>query len=800
MAGTVADMLGGSAAPASAEPASGSLPPGFVVDDAPPPPPAGFQIQSSPAQNSTVADMIGAVVNPLKAFGRDAVRYYEAASTPTLPKSALELIPGFSPQEKAAGSVIGDVANIAAAPINAAIVQPLAHVADALPAPQATHVTMKGGVPHQYVDGAMTPEQQHAANVDAISTALMAIGPEGGKAGAVSDAMTASHAAKVAKVVAEVPREVVLDPEGKITPEGREVVAQTVGHDLHADDLRAGYDAADTVKAQAAAMPEAPAANPEAPAPTEAAAPTDAEPTPNAAELGPEAAPAAEAPPPPNSPLGDPAATPADRVARAQEFGVDLSAAQAEKSFDKQVQEQALAAQDQSPEGQIVRAHFDNQAKQISAATEAFKSALGDPSLTKTDRGEMVQAAAQQLRQQGQKGVTALYQQARDLATQASDMGDNAKSLIRIDATPLREAIRDLLIDETVPEATRKGLAQWGAKFGLVGEEAKFVPDTGMGSVKVRTADGDLISGPAFPGPVEPLDLTNAERFRSKVNDLFDAKASRNPQERLKPILDDLVTQAAERAAKEGVGPIGEAFTKARNAAKEQFSKFQSGDVVEKIANWRKGGAAPTPEEVINAAFKGGPEGVTNLRRIKVVFMSGGETGKNGWRALQAQAVADVFREALGADDTISGLKLNSAIKRFGPKKLEILLGEEQFGALMRLRRVIADATIPLPRTTNPSGSGWAVTRFLSKVGADLLKPAAKSVFVVRPLVEEAEAWQGRRQTAATVEGVTSYKPKAPEKADGAGFVRRFLEAAPKMLPAVLAANGANDQLNGGAE
>lgn len=785
---TVAEMLSGQPAP-QADPSQ--PPPGFVTPAADPAPPPGFQVQAATPRPTLVQDMVGAIVNPIKALGADAQRYYQAASTPTLPKSPLELIPGFSPQEKAAGSMIGDVAGILGAPANAVIVQPTAHVLDKLPAP----IDVKTGQP-------MTPEQQHATNVDAISSALMGLGPSGMKAGAGVEAMTAKYAGKVAQVVAEVPKEVVLDPQGKITPEGREIVAQKVGHDLHADDLAAGYQAAEEVKAKQAAETPAPeAAPPEAaPPPAEPGAPVEPAPAPEVAPepAAPPAAPVEEAPPP-SSPLGDPAATPADRVARAQDLGVDLTAGQAERSFDKQANEQALAAQDQSPEGQIVRAHFDNQAQQIARATEAFQSALGDPSLTKTDRGEIVQSAAQQLRQQGQKGVSALYQQARDLAEQASGMGGNAHALIQLDAAPLRAAIRDLLIDETVPETTRKGLAQWGAKFGLVGEEPKFVPDTGMGAVKVRTADGDLVSGPSFPGPVEPLDLTNAERFRAKINDLFDAKANRNPQESLKPILDKLVTDAAERAATEGVGPIGEAFTKARDAAKENFAKFQGGDVVQKISQWRKGGAAPTPEEVINAAFKGGPEGVTNLRRIKAVFMSGGEAGKNGWRALQAQAVADIFREALSTDNTISGLKLNSAIKRFGPKKLELLLGEEQFGSLMKLRRVIADATIPLPRTTNASGSGWAVTRFLSKIGVDLLKPAAKSVFVVRPLVEEAEAWQAKRQTAATVEGVTSYKPepKAAEKADGAGFVRRFLEAAPKMLPAALAAGGASQQIQG---
>lgn len=567
---------------------------------------------------------------------------------------------------------------------------------------------------------------------------------------ATTERLATRFGPEVAKVVTEVPRAALLDEQGVLTEEGRELAAR---HGIGRDDLASAYDEAakpePAPRAAAEVMePVAVAAQPKAVEPAAASGPVQAA-----------------------QPLSA-----AARVADASSVGVDLTRGQALQDAGVQAAERDAAGVG-GPDGQAVQAHFTAQKEQVRNALEAWSASVSDPNLSKTERGELVQAAVQKLRDQGKAGVTALYDRARELAQQAAGGGEKTEAMIRLDPEPLRATLKDLLIDETVPEATRKGLAQWGAKFGLLGEQPRHVPETGNTVVMVRNDAGELVRGPSFPGKVEQLDLSNAERFRAKLNDMFDPAAPRNPQEALKPILDDQIEKTSIRASQEGVGPVGEAFSAAREGFKAQKKTFEAGDVVHAIAEWKRGRVASlAPEAVIDAALKGGAEGYTNLRRLKAVLLASPTPESRGaWTALQGYVTGDIVRRAVTAAGDVTPAGLNRAIAAYGEKKLKVLLDAETFNSLMKVRRVVA-ATAPMPNTVNSSGSAYAVARIANRMLGTMM-PALRLTGVGQLIDGGAALLQQGKQFAATREVAKGLKVTAEAVAGGeAGKVSRVGE------------------------
>lgn len=585
---------------------------------------------------------------------------------------------------------------------------------------------------------------------------------------------------KAAKVVETVPREAVLDEAGALTEEGREVASRA---GLKPDELRGAYDEA--AKPDPVEEGPAPARPPaEAPEPTfveRNATPPEAPPTyrdfPDDEAVDMRSAPG----------------TAAGRFEEGADVGVRLSKAQAEKDFDAQAREETLKAE-ATPEGNDARTFFAKQAEDIKGAVERFRATLGDPAMNATERGQVVKDALRDLRDSGKAGVSALYNQARTLA---EGLGAEGKNLINLDTAPLLARMRELFIDEGVPEGTRKALKQQAAKYGLIGENPRTVE--GETTVQLRDSTGEPSGRMTFTGPPQTLSVTNAEDLRKAINGLFEPGKT-NPQEALKSVLDDAVEAAVDRAASSGPGEVGQAFRTAREAHKTQQATFKAGDVVEKVIAWKKGQRdteAINPEDIFRTIFAGGPEGLTNLRKLKAVLLNKPtEASKGAWKAIQAHGVADIFKQALSPDDTVSGLKLNSAIKKFGPDKLKVLLDESDFNQLMKLRRVIGDATIPLPRTTNPSGSGYVIVRLAAKL-AQNLAPLGRTIPMVRDVVKGAEEFGAAKAAKKTAEGVTNYTPAnadapAKSKTSPAAFVRKFVDLASSdriITPLLAAAN-----------
>lgn len=619
------------------------------------------------------------------------------------------------------------------------------------------------------------------------------------------------------EVVAKTPRASVIDDTGNLTPHGQEVAAR---HNVTPEQVAAAYDAPPRVKAGTAndQMPEVMA--------RQANAADDAIPAATNEPI--EAAPVArELPRPPSAPdASQPSiAGTADnvpetalaRVQRAQDVGVDMTRGQATKSFDVQDAESRLRNSN-GPEGEQMRQFAAQQTEQVKAAVDDFKSAFDDPGMTAEQRGKVVQDAIRELRDSGQKGVTELYKQARELGQE-----------VPLDTAGIRNAYERLMVEADVPDSVKNVMTQEAARYGIIGKAA------GTAENKITTVNIDDGSGGTralkFYGEPETLRLDNAEAFRQVVSKQYQSDGGQKLSQILKTAIDDATEEAATKLAQYGQdgAKVPNALKAAREAHITQVKTFRAGDVVEKIAAWKKGKEDVTPlldpEDVIRTAFSG----VSDLRRVKAVLLSKPTVqSKAAWRAIQAHGLAEVFSKATTRNtnaageitDAISGAKLRTAIESFGADKLKVLLDEPDFNTLMKLRRVIEDVTIPISGTTNPSGSGNLLMRLAKDVdnqvtaafaaaGTAIAGPPGTAIggAIGRTISPTIKSMKEGAQAAETLKGATEYtpqiaagdtgapKPSAASKAGGAvkqagaTTVKAFIEtySSPRILAPVLA-------------
>lgn len=584
---------------------------------------------------------------------------------------------------------------------------------------------------------------------------------------------------KAAKIASEVPRAVVFDEKGALTEEGRELATR---REVKAAEVRGAYDeieAANTADQSVAravgdGMPDG--------------VRTEEPPT---ASPAPEPMPANESAPAPSSALA--------RVEEAKSLGVDLTRGQALQDPTIQAAERD-AAGGGGPEGRAVAEHFEKQKAQTISALENWDAAISDPNLTKTERGEIVQQAVQQMRDAGKDGVAALYAKAREVTQQfAGEAGDN---LIRLDTAPLLKTIREVLIDEGVDESVRKALRQQAVQYEMMGGAPKTFED-GSVVVKLRAADGS--DGPSVPlsRAPEPLTVLNAEKFRQFLNSQWD-KDTTGALTPLKSAVDDAVEDTLVRAVNEAPSKeVGQAWKDARAGFREQKQTFEGGDVVQKIADWKRGDASAklSGEEVIDAVLKGGPEGYTNVKRLKAVLLAKGTPESRGvWSAVQGYVTGDIIRRATTTTGEVTAAGLQRAIAAYGETKLKTILGDESFNQLMKIRRVVNNQKA-MPNTVNSSGTTYALARMANQAMMRLM-PALRLTGVgqlvdggaalVRhgsELVKAKEAARGATSFTAeeaAKEGAKAAKPKG----DPAAFLREFVEIAgsPRPIGALLGA------------
>jgi len=565
----------------------------------------------------------------------------------------------------------------------------------------------------------------------------------------------------VARIVETVPERAAFHADGTPTAEGRFHAAEA---GASTDDLRAAYAHANENPAPARAAQGDP---------VEPVRPVDATgaPNPSARPQEPPSGATAGAAESVDTVPQDTSPTATARLSEAQSEGVPLTRGQALQDPAIQKSEQTMLG---THDAEAV-AFRERQQAAIKAATDRFEAAIGQPDATTMERGAEVKGAMRKLRDQGQAGVRALYQRGAELAAK---LGDNSKALLDLDHTDILAKLRELWTSKSVAPQDRDALRQIAAQYGLIGKNPRGAE--GIWKVDITDETGKVIRTEELPHPPERLNVVNAEEMHKAVSDLYDPTGARsNAHQAVKKLIDEATINAVERAASADLGtsarPVADSFKAGRKAHRVQMQTFKAGDVVQNLIAWKKGHPgteAVDPEAVFRHIFAGGPEGTSALKRVKAVLLNKPTpASRNAWKAIKAQGVGQIFKDAISPTGEVSGLRMATAIRKFGPEKLKVLLDTDEFNQLMKLQRIIKHATVPLPNTTNPSGSGYRVIEFLSKVGKNI-GGVGRAVPVVGPAIDVVAGLvkQGREvaQAERTLAGITDFGPGAAEAADAA--------------------------------
>jgi len=610
----------------------------------------------------------------------------------------------------------------------------------------------------------------------------------GGTAGAVAGGLAGGLAGATAiqKIISRLPAELALTSRGTLTPDAHELALRA---GVDEDDLAQSYARARTVQnSPGRRSPQERQAGREAfrnrPAGENVALPESGPTTPVAPQDVPDLAgqnqrlvdaiseriPAGQA----DDVAPTVPTTARERYDEAQSEGVRLSRGQAEQDFDVQNDENALRVS-ATKEGEQARGFFRDQQEQIQGAITRFRSAFGTDAGNAADRGAQVKEAVKALRDNGREGVNQLYRQAEELGGEG----------LKLETAGIRDAATDVLIDEAVPEAVKKSVAQELARYGIIGEAG---PINEAGITRVTLDDGSAVS---FRGPVKDLTASSADAMRKAINRLYLSDPTRASQA-IKPAIDDALEAAIENAATRE-GGIGDAYRVARDAHRTQRQTFNAKDIVENLIAVKKGTQTDVmlPERAIAQVVGAGKEGVTNLRRVKSLLLSSNHpTSQTAWRAIQHQGLADIFDKAISRNinhgggqigDVVSGAKLNSAIETFGVDKLRELLDAEEFNGLMKLRRIIGTATIPISGTTNPSGTATKIINYLRQ-GTLRFAGAIPGVGgAVNAFAGLAAKGKEIAATRRTLEGITSYDGRAETSRrldeQARDFVREYIDS-----------------------
>lgn len=469
-----------------------------------------------------------------------------------------------------------------------------------------------------------------------------------------------------------------------------------------------------------------------------------------------------------------PPSTPQQRYDEAASEGIRLARGQAEQDFQIQNDENSLRVSATS-EGEQARGFFRQQQEQIQDAITRFRSAFGPDAGSAADRGKQVRDAVRDLRDAGQEGVARLYRLAEEAGGEA----------LPLETDGIRNAATDVLISARVKPLVKKSIEEELARYGLIGEAA---PMNEVGITRVTLDDGSTVS---FRGQPRQLTAANAEDFRKSINSLYLQDDSRLSQS-IKPAIDDALEAALAQSSDEG-GMVGARYQAARAAHRQQRQTFNAKDIIDNLIAVKRGTETDVhlPERAIAQVLGAGKDGVSNLRRVKALLLSSSTpSSRQAWAAIQHQGLADIFDSAISRNvnhgngqigDVVSGAKLNSAIERFGPLKLRELLDQEQFNGLMKLRRIIGNATIPISGTVNPSGTATKILNFLKGAGTRVsaFVPGLSTVLDSGSnlLAKASEQAATRR----TLDGILRYDgtPASARKIDQQAqeFVRQFVEA-----------------------
>lgn len=406
------------------------------------------------------------------------------------------------------------------------------------------------------------------------------------------------------------------------------------------------------------------------------------------------------------------------RIARAAEEGVDLTQGQASRDFAEQSAEDTLRGLE-GIEGTRARTFFTEQQEQLTRAKDNFVNKLQGEFDDSIERGVGVRSTLREINAAERATISDLYQGLKEI-----EGGDT-----RINASLLETMESDLARELSPSDRVLRGVQNIFEDFELRPSDSPS-----------RLAQG-------------PLRFNNAEAMRQRLNKLKPTESADIAYvSELKRGLDDLFAGAVDALPENA--PIQEAAQAARSRAAQRFATFENKDIIEDLTSFKRGSTTErVPDElVLNRILASGNRKVTNLKAVKrVLNQNPSRASLQAWREIQTQAALDIFGRAIDpSTGAISGRRLNSSIERFGQPALSVLFDKNQLNALKRVQGVIGDATIPVARTTNPSGSALKFINAMSRV-ASLPGMTGK---VAQILGSGASEIQDRAQRQAILEGI----------------------------------------------
>lgn len=398
----------------------------------------------------------------------------------------------------------------------------------------------------------------------------------------------------------------------------------------------------------------------------------------------------------------DPAAV--ARLAEFEALGVPATTAQVTRGFEAaQAEDVARGAIGET--GVEARQFFAEQQRRLIGATEKFRKSIGAaPGASRQERGEAIKGAISGAKRENKEEVRALYDAAKELA------GDTTLVKTADLEDVFLNAADELPIEENVLSSIERALAKFGVFEGDVARK-------GAKSTLTRP-DGSTVT---FKGDPEALTLANAEKLRQRLNAIFPNDRSGSVVA-LKNQLDTLVDDALDASLQ---GETGLAGKQAVEAARKGFAEFKrtfdAADIVGKITGVARDRTTPLIDDsvVIDKILRSQNK-LENIQRIKSALgKSKNPQAEMAIKELQRGFVDDLFKKAISETPegfVISGAKLNSAFERLGTDAMRELFPPALMAEFGTLRRVIGNATIPVPRTTNPSGSGGRILNAVIKI------------------------------------------------------------------------------------
>lgn len=394
----------------------------------------------------------------------------------------------------------------------------------------------------------------------------------------------------------------------------------------------------------------------------------------------------------------------AARLARAGAQDIPLTSGQAQQDFTLQASED-LARNLQTAEGDIARQAADVAQAKIKGAVNKFVGQFGDEfqAVPPEQQGAAIKAGIALTKKASQKNASDLYKTAeRELGSSVPlDIGDFAD-----------DVIDDIISRSASPEVERSVMTTM-AKYGVIGEAVET-----KGARTIVNFNGQKIP---VRGAVEPLTLSNAESFRKGLNKAFSADQTGVISAAVRSV-DDAVEATLARAAGEG-GKRVAAFEGARAAFSQTKKIFSAKDIVDDLVAFKRGTNTPKFDEsvVVSKIFRA-RNALENIKRVKGALLATAPdektaaAGRTAWREFQQAGIDDIFKQAISPDGSISGARLNTAVKKMGNSSLRELMGKDRFFTFKQLQAAIGDATIPLKGTINPSGSGNRVVNLVLKL------------------------------------------------------------------------------------